>query len=463
MTKISKITGQFEAKQLEWDYRRYASTLETGKDRLIMYIGVILYLAYSLLDWVILQENAQTAIMIRLVCGLAAVCIMMASQRILGDRHFQLISTTILFVGGVSVCFMIWNEGALQVPYYVGLIQITLLLTCLIRTSFPLSLVMLAILYGVYNLSTWGFPRDVAYVSSHFFLVNIFMCCLAANLLMEINRRKEFLQHQAKVQLTEQLQEMIDDANISLTRKNAILKILTHVLKTPLHQIIGYSQILEQEPLGKHSNPTYQEFSTNIHEAGQNMLRVLRRLMQYSRLDSGTATLSLTPLSAKELFDCALSRLEEDIEKKNIVLGIAHNDIMFNIDGTLMESALYEIAKNAIDASCPQGKVTVSASRVGQNYQIIVADEGSGIPKDQLQNINDTMELTEDFLQVSETISLGVTLAHKVLHLHGGDVHIASTVDKGTVVTMIFSANLEAPNDDSKSVTAIDEKLEDAA
>jgi len=432
----NRITATFADPELEKAYQGYSRMFFADKDRLMLYAAVAIYGLFVFLDYFVLQNARTEVISIRLFLMVGATAIIWLTRLEIGKKYFQEIACLLMTVAGVSISLMIWLEGSVSPPYYVGLVMTAMIMTNLVRIYFMLSIGALSLIYLSFALaiSPLGWTNSV--YAAHFFTASSFVLIIISSYIMEIGRRDEYVQYRENQNFAGQLQDMYDDAKRSIKRKNAVLNTLTHIFKTPLHQIIGYAQILEQESLGPHEATEYKKFSSNIHAAGQGLLRTVQRILTYSRLDSGSIKLSRQSTTTAELIDCALSRLVDDMEARKLVLEKPERHFRIKVDGALMEQAVYELLANAVEASPDGGTIRLTTEETEDTVSLVIADQGPGIDLDKLDEIENTLERTEEFLGVSEKISLGITLTSKIVQTHTGKLSFVHADDGGTIATL---------------------------
>ncbi|GGC97895.1 sensor histidine kinase [Aquisalinus flavus] len=434
--KKNRLTAKFQDPHLEHAYQEYSRTYFTGKDRVMFYVAILVYLLYVILDYFTLQNARTEVIGLRIALSLGALAVIGLTYLDFGKKHIQYLCCGLMATGGVSISYMVWLEGSVSPPYYVGLIMTAMILNNLVRISFLLSFGVLLLSYFSFIFAVAGIPYGRDVFAAHFFILNAFMLSSIAIYFLEIARRDEYMKFLLNQQYAQKLQYMFEDANRSIKRKNAVLNTLTHIFKTPLHQIIGYAQILEQESLGQHEATEYKEFSSNIHAAGQGLLRTVQRILTYSRLDSGSIKLSRQSTTTAELIDCALSRLVDEMEARNLVLEKPDRHFRIKVDGALMEQAVYELLANAVEASPDKGIIKISTEEAEDVVSIVITDQGTGIDLDKLDEIENTLERTEEFLGVSDKISLGITLTSRIVQTHSGRISFAHAEDGGTIATL---------------------------
>ena len=84
----------------------------------------------------------------------------------------------------------------------------------------------------------------------------------------------------------EQLEEALEQLETLSNANQALLKTLSHDLRTPLNTIIGFADMMEQEVLGPINEPQYREYATDIHEAGRAMLNIVNDLLDLGRFEN---------------------------------------------------------------------------------------------------------------------------------------------------------------------------------
>ncbi len=100
-----------------------------------------------------------------------------------------------------------------------------------------------------------------------------------------------------------------------------------------------------------------------------------------------------------------------------------------------LNQAVSGLVVNAIQASRPGGSVRVSLVPADSRILIRVADDGCGIPKEDLSRVFDPFFTTKP---VGEGVGLGLAIAHQVVAAHGGTIEIVSEPGRGTTVDVVL-------------------------
>ena len=125
--------------------------------------------------------------------------------------------------------------------------------------------------------------------------------------------------------------------------------------------------------------------------------------------------------------------------QRQIQLQTEYEDFSMKMDDELMESLLVNLIDNALRATEAGGRITVKAYKESGRKILEVADNGRGIPQEELGKI------TEAFYMVDKSRSrqeggagLGLALCVKIAEVHGGRLDITSQLGTGTKVRVIF-------------------------
>ena len=116
-------------------------------------------------------------------------------------------------------------------------------------------------------------------------------------------------------------------------------------------------------------------------------------------------------------------------------------DVRLDARGSFIEGDLFALGRvyrnlilNAIEATAPGGGVTLWTEERDGRIRILVADTGTGIPDDRLENI------FEDFKTTKRTgLGFGLAISRKIVDQLGGHIAVASTVGRGTMFSLEFA------------------------
>jgi two-component system phosphate regulon sensor histidine kinase PhoR len=165
---------------------------------------------------------------------------------------------------------------------------------------------------------------------------------------------------------------------------------------------------------------------------------MVTELLELSRIESGQVPLELQHASVPSLVEAAIDRMRSQAERRNI-------SIETNLPGQLpeieadprrVEQVLVNLIHNAIKFSDPYKSITVGAKRDSNHVIVFVADQGIGIPPDDLPRIFERFYKT-DQARSGRGTGLGLAISKHIINLHGGDIWAESELNQGS--TFYFS------------------------
>lgn len=210
---------------------------------------------------------------------------------------------------------------------------------------------------------------------------------------------------------------------------------VSHELKTPLHIISGYSEMLRNQLV---SEEDVQVFAQKIYTESQRMVQLVEDIIHLSLLDE-TPQIVMEPLDLHQLAQESLESLSGKASQKQIALHLKGEEAQIQGNRALLSSVIYNLCDNAITYNQPKGDVYVTVRQQAKDVILEVRDTGIGIPKDEGDRI------FERFYRVDKSRSkkvggtgLGLSIVKHALKCHGATIQVDSQVGKGTRMTVIF-------------------------
>ena len=203
---------------------------------------------------------------------------------------------------------------------------------------------------------------------------------------------------------------------------------ISHDLRTPLASLQGYLETLHLK--GKDLPPAEQRayLETALKHTEQ-LSRLVGRLFDLARLDSGQAAATPEPFALGDLVQDVVQEFELTASHKGIAIGASvEPDLPLVIgDIGLMERVLRNLIENALRYTDRGGTVSVCARAGESEARVEVADTGIGIPAQDLPRIFDRFYRVEKSRGLAEgNAGLGLAIARRILELHGSEISVAS-------------------------------------
>jgi signal transduction histidine kinase len=224
--------------------------------------------------------------------------------------------------------------------------------------------------------------------------------------------------------------------------KRQIVTVLGHEMRTPLTYIRGYTELaLEDIP----SLPSeLEEFLQGIRHGADRLTRLTDDLLMLVRLDTGQAEREFQQLvEVRRDLDVIVARTVGQYEPQATARGVALKSLVepnlppVQLCEPLFADALGKLIENAIKFSESEGAVvTVSAQGTQRWMEIAVADEGVGIAAEEVIHLFQRFRQVDREKMEQQGAGLGLSIARGVIHLHGGDITVASMPGEGSTFTI---------------------------
>jgi len=215
--------------------------------------------------------------------------------------------------------------------------------------------------------------------------------------------------------------------------RSQLLANVSHELRTPLTTIKGYSTMLldYDRRLGRDEK---QEYLSAIDRATDRMTELVDHLLDMTRLEAGLLKLNKTPTNITALLQTTIAEARLRTPGHKIVLKLPKTALRLNGDGRRIRQVVDNLIDNATKYSKVGSTVTIEAKSQDSELVISVADQGIGIPRENLGNVFDRMfNLEHRLTQESGGLGLGLALCKGLVEAHGGRIWVESELGKGSV------------------------------
>jgi signal transduction histidine kinase len=230
-----------------------------------------------------------------------------------------------------------------------------------------------------------------------------------------------------------------NDALVAADRlKNHFISHVSYELRTPMTNIIGFSELLASPRTGD-LNSKQREYLNDISASSRTLLAIINDILDLATIDAGALELKLAPVRVASVVETAVLGVRDRANRArlNLDIRIAQDADEFVADEARVRQVLYNLLSNAIGFSKPSDTVSISAWREAGMMAFAVEDKGVGIPKEQQQRV---LERFESRSQGSKHrgAGLGLSIVKSLVELHGGSMSLESEPGRGTRVTVRF-------------------------
>jgi len=222
--------------------------------------------------------------------------------------------------------------------------------------------------------------------------------------------------------------------------KNAFISHVSYELRTPLTNIIGFSDLLGNPHIGP-LNDKQREYLGDISVSSKTLLAIIDDILTLATMDAGTMELKQTRIDVPAVIEAAILGVRESAQRARLSLhiGVADDATHVIADEARVRQILFNLLSNAVGFSKPGDTIRVTALREGGMMVFTVADQGIGIPKDEQAKVFERFE-SRSLGSGHRGAGLGLSIVKSLVELHGGTVSLESEPGQGTRVTVRLPA-----------------------
>jgi CheY-like chemotaxis protein/nitrogen-specific signal transduction histidine kinase len=258
----------------------------------------------------------------------------------------------------------------------------------------------------------------------------------------------------------EALRKAKEEAERANCAKSEFLSRMSHELRTPLNAIVGFGQLLELEELDERE----QESVEQILKAGRHLLELINEVLDISRIESGTMSMSVEPVHLGSLLADSLSLVRPLAERDDLrmLADPAGADVYVSADRHRLKQVLVNVLSNAIKYNRPGGEVRVGLRPSRDGYvELAISDTGRGISPEGLERLFSPFDRLGAERTEVEGTGLGLAVSMHLIQAMGGTINAESNLEEGTTIKLeLPRAEVEVP--EAEDVRATDTRAKDA-
>lgn len=244
---------------------------------------------------------------------------------------------------------------------------------------------------------------------------------------LALDRAERLEQERAQLRALEQAQQEAEQAREEATQanraKSEFLSRMSHELRTPLNAILGFGQLLETADLTDED----RDGVSHILKAGSHLLQLVNDVLDLSRIEAGTMTLSLEPVRAGELIGDATTLIRPLADERSIRLTVNTDgrDAYVLTDRQRCRQALLNLLSNAVKYNYDGGTVYVRCDQVdARTLRISVSDSGPGIDPARRQRLFEPFDRLGAEASSVEGTGLGLALTKHLVERMSGTLGV---------------------------------------
>lgn len=222
------------------------------------------------------------------------------------------------------------------------------------------------------------------------------------------------LSAQKTEQEREKLQELVSD--------------ISHQTKTPLSNILLYTQLLQEQDIDGQSRQLVDE----IRQQSEKLEFLIQSLVKTSRLETGTFQLAPLKNNIDSVIDAAIEQITPKAKSKQIKIMYSSQSHTAKFDIKWTREALFNILDNAVKYSPRNSVIKITVYAYEMFACISVADQGIGIPEEELPRIFGRFYRGQN-VREQNGVGIGLYLCRQIIEGQGGYITVESTVNQGSI------------------------------
>lgn len=248
-------------------------------------------------------------------------------------------------------------------------------------------------------------------------------------LVRTLTERNSEIERRAEVEF--QLRVAMEEAQQANRAKSVFLANMSHELRTPLNAIIGFSDLMldHRTKLEK-----CREYAGNVADGGRHLLGVLNNVLDMARIEAGRVELADHMVRLGDVVDYTFAVLgtgNPNAEKE--LRSSGETDLVVRGDEVRLRQILINLVSNALKFTPEHGLIDVRVEQSADGVDVVVEDNGPGIPAEQIPVIMEPFGQAESsYTRSHGGVGLGLSIVKSLVELHGGTFDIESEVGHGT-------------------------------
>jgi len=234
-----------------------------------------------------------------------------------------------------------------------------------------------------------------------------------------------------------QLSEAARQAQLLQTTEKlqtALLNSISHDLRTPLVSITGALSSLDAEGATL-EHATQRSLIETAKEEAERLNRLVGNLLDMTRIEAGVMKVVKEPGDLQEVIGAALEQVGRRLDDRPVVIEVPDDMPLIPMDFVLIVQVLTNLLDNALKYSAKGTPIEIKARQTDSQIEIQVADQGVGIPPEDLARVFDKFYRVQRPDSVTGT-GLGLSICKGIIEAHDGHIGAENRVAGGLIVTL---------------------------
>ncbi len=240
---------------------------------------------------------------------------------------------------------------------------------------------------------------------------------------------REIESHRQTDEALQQAKRVADQANQA---KSRYISAISHELRTPLNSILGYAQLMGEDP----NVPPHRKQAVHvIRRGGEHLLSLIEGTLDIARIEAGKLTLTVKPMQFSDLVHEMAGMFELQASGKGLRFHFEADGVLPEVvraDEKRVRQILINLLGNAIKFTAA-GSVTFRVRHAREIASIEIEDTGPGLTPEEMDRIFEPFTRAATAGPAAPGAGLGLTIAKMLTDLMGGELTATSTPGQGSV------------------------------
>ncbi len=232
-----------------------------------------------------------------------------------------------------------------------------------------------------------------------------------------------------------------DAAEQANARKTEFLARVSHEVRTPLHAILGFAEVMMEERFGPIGNDRYKDYVRDIHASARHVMSLANDLLDLAKIEAGKLELEFAPVDANRVVRECVSLMQPQAAQERIIMRLSLLERLPPVmaDERALRQILLNLLSNAVKFNEPGGQVIVSTALDEAGAAVIrVRDTGVGMNENEIAAALEPFRQVGDAAQRAGGAGLGLPLTKALAEANHADFSIKSRKQQGTLVEVAF-------------------------
>lgn len=231
--------------------------------------------------------------------------------------------------------------------------------------------------------------------------------------------------------MAERIQVLVEGLQRSENLRRELMASISHELRTPITSILGFAEALRD---GVVKDPAQQQrYYQIIARDAARLSRQVQDLFDFTKMEAGQLEFKLVPLDPRPWLQEFAEGAGADLERDGLLLQLQGDPGESPITGDRhrLDQVLTNLVNNAARYTPPGGTITLTATPSDAGLRLEVADEGPGIPPEELPHIFERFYQGKNPGKQAGGAGLGLAIVKSIVEAHGGEVGVTSSLGQG--------------------------------